>query len=43
MKQVVNMQVRKVKGKAVKNLSDLTKQIEDSRDEYLRSGLNIFK
>ena len=37
--EIVNTQVHKVNGKAVKNLSDLTKQIEDCRDEYLRFDL----
>lgn len=37
--EIVNTQVHKVNGKAVKNLSDLTKQIENCRDEYLRFDL----
>ncbi|KAL3147512.1 Protease Do-like 9 [Trebouxia sp. C0009 RCD-2024] len=37
--ETVNTQVHKVNGKAVKNLSDLTKQIENCRDEYLRFDL----
>ena len=37
--EIVNTQVHKVNGKAVKNLSDLTKQIENCRAEYLRFDL----
>lgn len=36
---IVNTQVRQVNGKAVRNLSDLTKQIESCKDEYLKFDL----
>ena len=36
---IVNTQVHKVNGKPVNNLSDLTKQIENCREEYLRFDL----
>ena len=37
--EIVNTQVHKVNGKPVKNLSDLTKQIEGCKDQYLRFDL----
>ena len=37
--EIVNTQVHKFNGKAAKNLSDLTKQIENCRDEYFRFDL----
>ena len=37
--EIVNTQVHKVNGKAVKNLSDLTKQIENCGDVYFRFDL----
>lgn len=37
--EIVNTQVHQVNGKPVKNLSDLTKQIEGCTDQYLRFDL----
>ncbi len=37
--EIVNTQVHQVNGKPIKNLSDLTKQIEGCKDEYLRFDL----
>jgi len=37
--EIVNTQVHQVNGKPVKNLSDLTRQIEGCEDQYLRFDL----
>ena len=37
--EIVNTQVHQVNGKPVKNLSDLTRQIEGCQDQYLRFDL----